>query len=67
MFKKNNFPVDWTTTQLEGCVPGICDLVGYDVPMDTVFKNKGAPRLVISENQLKIRYSMTAELYKSDD
>jgi hypothetical protein len=28
--KQNNFPIDWTSTQLEGAIPNLCDKIGYD-------------------------------------
>jgi hypothetical protein len=39
MMKRNAFPIDWTTTQLEGAVPGISQVLGYDVPLSCRFVN----------------------------
>lgn len=52
---------------MDGWVPGICDLVGYDVPLDTNFKNKGAPRFRVQKNELTITFGMIMEMFKSED
>ena len=42
--KANGFPIEWTSTNLEGAVAGIVDSVGSDKPFSVRFMNIGAPR-----------------------
>jgi hypothetical protein len=59
----SGFPGGWTTTQLEGIVPGICNVVGYDKPLKVIFKNKGAPKFLVRETEMsKVVYSMIMEV-----
>ena len=44
MIVENKFPVDWTTTNLEGAVSGLCEYVGYDKNLSARFRNLGAPK-----------------------
>ena len=59
----NHFPIDWTSTQLEGAVDGICDAIGYDIPLSARFINEGAPRFVLTKDDLSVRYNMLVEVY----
>ena len=40
---ENKFPIEWTSSQLEGAIPDLCEYVGYDMPLSARFKNLGAP------------------------
>ena len=61
--KKNNFPIDWTSTQLEGAIPGITEAIGYDVPLSCKFVNEGAPKFIYTRDEISINYDMTVEVY----
>jgi len=61
-----NFPMDWTTTALEGAFPGLTDEFGYDNPVTTVFKNVGAPRFVFKKGELQLEFTMQVEIYIDD-
>lgn len=59
----NHFPIDWTSTQLEGAVSGICESIGYDIPLNARFTNRGAPRFVLAKDDLSVRFSMKVEVF----
>ena len=66
MMKDNSFPIDWTSTQLEGAVPSLCESIGYDVPLSTKFSNEGAPRFIFSQNEMQIHYDMMVEVWDQE-
>lgn len=47
--KNNSFPIDWTSSQLEGAIPELCEFVGYDMPLSSRFKNLGAPIFTLNK------------------
>ena len=47
--KNNSFPIDWTSSQLEGAIPELCEFVGYDMPLSPRFKNLGAPIFTLNK------------------
>lgn len=65
-FLKTDFPIPFTTTQIDGAVPGLADSAGYDVPMSAVFKNLGAPRFVFDDEEMSVLFSMEVDYYYDD-
>jgi len=61
-----HFPIDWTSTQLEGAIPSLCDAIGFDVKLSSRFKNKGAPKFVFKREEMSIKFDMIMELYDKD-
>lgn len=59
----SQFPIAFTSTQLEGAIPDLCDFIGYDVPLSGRFKNVGAPRFVFNNEAMTIKYSMEVEVW----
>ena len=55
----SNFPIPWTSTQLEGAIPNLCDAIGYDVPLSVTFVNEGAPKFVFRRDEMSIKFNMT--------
>jgi hypothetical protein len=53
-----NFPIDLTSTQLEGAIPSLCDIVGYDVPLSLTFMNEGAPKFVFNKDVMSVKFNM---------
>ena len=66
-FKSTGFPLDWTSTQLEGFITGIANSIGYDKPLMVKFLNRGAPRFVITSNVTSIIANMDMEMYLDGD
>lgn len=50
----SGFPIDWTSTELEGALPSLCDNIGYDVPLSAKFMNRGAPRFIFNKDEMSI-------------
>ena len=65
-FKIADFPIPFTTTQIDGAVPGLADYAGYDIPMSAVFKNKGAPRYIFNQEEMSVLFSMDVDYYLED-
>ena len=65
-FRKSDFPIPFTTTQIDGAVPGLANYVGYDLPLSVVFKNLGAPRFVFNDEEMSILFSMEVDYYVED-
>ena len=61
-----NFPIEWTSTQLEGAVPGLCNVIGYDVKLNTRWMNNGAPRFIFNKDEMKIKFDMIVEVYNEE-
>ena len=61
--KSINFPIEFTSTQLEGAVPGLCNSIGYDVKLDTRWSNVGAPKFIFGNGNVKVLFSMLIEVY----
>jgi len=59
----SKFPIAFTSTQLEGAIPDLCDFIGYDVPLSGRFKNAGAPRFVFNDEAMTIKYSLEVEVW----
>ena len=53
-FVETNFPVDWTSTQLEGALPGFTSIAGYDKPLSMTFMNEGTPLFNFTEKGMSI-------------
>lgn len=64
--KATGFPLDFTTDQMEGAIPGITDYAGYDVELSLRFKNIGAPRFFFTENEMSINFELMIEFYDKD-
>lgn len=65
-FKKADFPIPFTTTQIDGAVPGLADYAGWDLPMSAIFKNVGAPRFVFNSEEMSVLFSMEVDYYTED-
>lgn len=61
--KNNSFPIDWTSSQLEGAIPELCEYVGYDMPLSSRFKNLGAPIFTLNKQELRVNFSMQVEVF----
>ena len=62
--KKNGFPLEMTTNQMEGAIPMFTKYAGYDKEISAKFKNIGAPRFIFDEDkQMSINFSMEVDLY----
>ena len=66
MIKESKFPIDWTSTQLEGAVPSLSNAIGYDVPLSSRFVSRGAPKFVFNSNEMSIKFDMTVEVWAKD-
>jgi len=64
--QQNGFPIDWTTTQLEGAIPGIGAAYGYDVPLSCKFQNEGAPKFIFTGDEMEINYDMTVQVWNKN-
>lgn len=56
-------PFDWTSTQLEGAIPNLCDSIGYDVPLSLVFVNDGAPLFKFHPEEMSIKFNMDVQVW----
>lgn len=64
IMKKNNFPLEMTTNQMEGAIPKFTKYAGYDKEISTIFRNIGAPRFQFDDNKMMtITFSMEVDLY----
>lgn len=61
-----NFPIEWTSTQLEGAVPDLCNSIGYDVPLSARFKNLGAPKFVFQPENMQINFGLEVEVWNQN-
>jgi hypothetical protein len=59
----NKFPFDWTSTQLDGIVQGITDVLGYDIPISVVFGNVGAPRFMVKKDEQTVIFNVSMAMY----
>jgi len=62
-FKEYGFPLDFTSTTLDSAVPGLVDLVGYDVELSARFVNRGAPRFLFKKDEMYVIYNLTVEIW----
>ena len=56
---KNKFPIDFTSTTLEGVFPGLTDDIGFDIPLSIRFISRGAPMILFSKDKLEVNLNMT--------
>jgi hypothetical protein len=62
--KKNGFPLEMTSNQLEGAIPQFTKYVGFDKEISLKLKNVGAPRFIFDDDkQMSITFSMEVDLY----
>ena len=61
--KSSGFPVEMTSTQLEGAIPHLTEAVGDDKNLNARFMNYGAPRFIFSESHMSVTYSLLVDLY----
>lgn len=57
------FPIEFTTSNLEGAVPHLTKYCGYDNQMSMQIKNLGAPRIIYNEKYMKILFSLEVDFY----
>lgn len=62
-FLKAEFPIDFTTTQIEGAVPDLTLYTEYDLPMSAKFKNLGAPRFIFNDEEMSVLFDMEVEFF----
>jgi len=65
-FTKYNFPMDFTSTVLDSAVPGLVDVIGYDVNLSARFFNRGAPRFIFTKDEMYVTYSLAVEIFNED-
>jgi hypothetical protein len=66
IFAANNFPLDFTSTTMEAAVPGLTDVIGFDVPLSARFFNRGAPKFIFTTNEMYITYNLAADIFNED-
>lgn len=66
MIQRSHFPFDWTSTQLEGAIPNLCDTIGYDKPLSMSFANEGAPLFVFRKDEMSVKFDMLVEIFSED-
>lgn len=66
VFAENNFPLDFTSTTMEAAVPGLTDVIGFDIPLSARFFNHGAPRFIFSKDEMYIKYSLAVDIFTED-
>lgn len=62
-FTDADFPMPFTTTQMEGAVPDLTEFTDYDLPLSAKFKNVGAPRFVYTEEEMSVLFDMKVEFF----
>ena len=65
-FAEYNFPLDFTSTVLDSAVPGLVDVVGYDVSLSARFFNRGAPRFIFTKDEMYVTYNLAVEIFNED-
>jgi len=63
IFSANNFPLDFTSTTMEAAVPGLTDVIGFDVPMSARFYNRGAPRFIFTKNEMYVTFNLAVDYF----
>lgn len=66
IFAENDFPLDFTSTTMEAAVPGLTDVIGFDMPLSARFFNRGAPRFVFSPGEMYLTYNLDADIYDEE-
>lgn len=66
IFSDNDFPLDFTSTTMEAAVPGLTDIIGFDVPMSAKFTNRGAPRFIFTIDEMSVMFNLDVEYYTED-
>ena len=61
-----DFPLDFSSTTMEAAVPGLTDIIGFDVPLSGRFFNNGAPKFIFNKNEMYITYNLAADIYNED-
>ena len=65
-FSEYNFPLDFTSTVLDSAVPGLVDVIGYDVSLSARFFNRGAPRFIFTKDEMFVTYNLALEVFNED-
>jgi len=66
IFAANQFPLDFTSTTLEAAVPGLTDIIGFDVPLSARFFNRGAPRFIFTKDEMYVTYNLAVDIFTED-
>jgi len=59
--------MDWTTTTLDAGIPGLVDIYDYDVPLTTMFRNRGAPRFIFNKSEMKVLFTIEVLFFLEKD
>lgn len=62
----SGFPIAWTTTNLEGAVPGVIEKFGKDRKFSIGLSNIGAPRFHFTKDEMKVLYSVQVDYYDEE-
>jgi len=62
-FTEYGFPLDFTSTTLDSAVPGLVDVIGYDVSLSARFFNRGAPRFIFTRDEMYVKYDLAVEVW----
>lgn len=65
-FAANQFPLDFTSTTMEAAVPGLTEVIGFDVPLSARFFNRGAPRFIFTKDEMYVTYNLAVDIYNED-
>ena len=47
-------------------MPGLTDVIGFDVNLSARFYNVGAPRFIFTEDEMYITYNLAVDYYTED-
>jgi hypothetical protein len=65
--QNSQFPLDLTTNQLGGAIPGLIEYAGEDKKLSTKFKNIGAPRFIFNdEKQMSVTCNLLVDYYDEE-
>lgn len=62
-FIEYDFPLDFTSTTLDSAVPGLVDVIGYDVSLSARFFTKGAPKFIFTPDKMYVKFDMAVEYW----
>lgn len=62
-FTSVNFPIPFTTTQMDGAVPDLTNYVDFDLPLSAKFSNLGAPRFIFNKEEMSVLFDMEVEFF----
>lgn len=51
---------------MEAAVPGLTDVIGFDIPLSARFWNRGAPKFIFSKDEMYITYNLEADIFNEE-